>query len=78
MASESMDKSYKLRFRHLSGDVGPFTFQESGTVLAMKTQIWEDWPTEEPLSSQVRCCYSLRLYGIVVLYARDFGYYSQC
>lgn len=53
MAGESMDKSYKLRFRHLSGDVGPLTFQENSTVLAMKSQIWEEWPTEEPLSSQV-------------------------
>lgn len=53
MAGEGMDKPYKLRFRHLSGDVGPLTFQENSTVLAMKNQIWEDWPTEEPLSSLV-------------------------
>lgn len=53
MAGESMEKSYKLRFRHLSGDVGPLTFQENSTVLAMKSQIWDEWPTEEPLSSQV-------------------------
>ena len=48
-----MAKPYKLRFRHLEGDLGPFQFQENTTVLAMKNQIWDEWPSEGPLCDKV-------------------------
>jgi hypothetical protein len=51
---KSMDKAFKLRFRHLDGDVGPLPFQESASVLAMKNKIWEEWPEEGALCDKVR------------------------
>jgi Ubiquitin-2 like Rad60 SUMO-like len=56
-----MEKLYKLRFRHLDGDVGPLQFQEATTVLGMKNSIYEEWPTEGELSTKVRApdpCFS--------------------
>lgn len=46
------DKAFKMRFRHLDGDLGPFPFQESSSVLSMKSQIWEEWPNEGNLADK--------------------------
>lgn len=50
------DKAFKFRFRHLEGDLGPFPFQENTSVLAMKGQIWEEWPNEGNLADKVCSC----------------------
>lgn len=47
------DKPFKLRFRHLDGDLGPFPFQENTSVSAMKNQIWDEWPGEGNLADKV-------------------------
>lgn len=49
-----MEKLYKLRFRHLDGDVGPLQFQEATSVQGMKRMIWEEWPTEGEIANKVR------------------------
>ena len=39
---------YNIRFRHATGDFGPYTFPKSCTVLTLKEKLLEEWP-KEPL-----------------------------
>ena len=48
-----MEKPYQLRFRHLDGDVGPLAFEEAATVAAMKSAIFDAWPSAGPLAAKV-------------------------
>lgn len=45
---------YKIRYRHLDGDVGPLSFGEKSTVSEMKAAILESWPTEGAIADKVR------------------------
>lgn len=45
---------YKIRYRHLDGDVGPLSFGEQSTVSEMKAAILESWPTEGAIADKVR------------------------
>ena len=55
MDSSSMDGlgggGYNIRFRHATGDFGPYTFPKSCTVLTLKEKLLEEWP-KEPLQGR--------------------------
>lgn len=47
---------YKLRFRHLNGDIGPLEFDETSTVGSMKGAVFDRWPENGTLAELVRSC----------------------
>lgn len=46
-----MGSEIQIRFRHTSGDVGPFAFPPSSTVLSLKERVIQEWQSGEP-----SCC----------------------
>jgi len=42
----------QLRFRHTSGDVGPYSFPLGHTILQVKEGVFSQWPREGPLSKE--------------------------
>ena len=43
MATEATE-GYNIRFRHVSGDFGPYLFPKTCTVLSLKEKVMEEWP----------------------------------
>uniref|UniRef100_A0A7S1X7T6 Ubiquitin-like domain-containing protein n=1 Tax=Tetraselmis chuii TaxID=63592 RepID=A0A7S1X7T6_9CHLO len=37
------DGHVEIRFRHISGDVGPFRFPSSATILNLKERVCQEW-----------------------------------
>lgn len=44
-----MDTTIQIRFRHASGDIGPYNFSESALVETVKEKLLAEWPKEGPL-----------------------------
>mmetsp|Transcript_32003 Transcript_32003/g.95592 ORF Transcript_32003/g.95592 Transcript_32003/m.95592 type:complete len:130 (-) Transcript_32003:760-1149(-) len=42
----------RLRFRHVSGDLGPFNFAETCTVDDIKERLLKEWPSDGPMASE--------------------------
>lgn len=47
-----MAEDLQIRFRHTSGDVGPFVYSDATTVQQLKEKLLADWPKEGPLSNE--------------------------
>ncbi|KAL6772123.1 FAP287 [Auxenochlorella protothecoides x Auxenochlorella symbiontica] len=45
-------QSYDLRFRHINGDIGPIQFPLAASVSDVKLKLWQDWPTDGPVSRE--------------------------
>lgn len=43
---------FQIRFRHVSGDLGPYAFQESVLVQILKDKILSEWPKDGPMAKE--------------------------
>lgn len=41
-----MAEEIQIRFRHTSGDLGPYTFQDSATIQDVKEKLISEWPKD--------------------------------
>lgn len=48
----------QLRFRHISGDIGPWQFPDSATIQQVKERLFADWPKEGPLAKETPSNYN--------------------
>uniref|UniRef100_A0A061RHR7 Ubiquitin-fusion protein n=1 Tax=Tetraselmis sp. GSL018 TaxID=582737 RepID=A0A061RHR7_9CHLO len=37
-------ETVSIRFRHTTGDIGPFSFSPSATILSLKERVCQEWP----------------------------------
>eukprot|EP00878_Enallax_costatus_P002943 GHUV01003139.1.p1 GENE.GHUV01003139.1~~GHUV01003139.1.p1 ORF type:complete len:127 (+),score=12.29 GHUV01003139.1:262-642(+) len=49
---DGAEAELQIKFRHVLGDVGPFTFHDSATIQSVKETIYTRWPSEGPLTKE--------------------------
>jgi hypothetical protein len=49
---DSADAELSIKFRHILGDVGPFTFSDSASIQSVKETIFTRWPSDGPLAKE--------------------------
>lgn len=42
---DSADSELQIKFRHVLGDVGPFSFNDTATIQSVKETIFTRWPS---------------------------------
>lgn len=47
-----MGDTIQVRFRSTSGDVGPFSFNETQLIQALKEKLFQEWPKEGLLAKE--------------------------
>ncbi|CAL5223633.1 g6177 [Coccomyxa viridis] len=46
-----MSDDIELKFRHVSGDIGPLKVSGSSSILQVKEQLYAQWPKDGPVST---------------------------